>query len=104
VNLRKGEIVCDKCKGTGSTKVKRDLTKSGPYRPTIICLKCLGGGKLDWIENIIGVRTRFFNFESFPPIKPYKPFWNPLKERKKSSPDLIFPQVNRVIKRKETKQ
>ncbi len=68
MDLKEGEIICDKCRGTGSIKVKRDPTKSGPYRPTMICLKCLGEGKFDWIENIIGVKTRFFNFESLPKI------------------------------------
>ena len=63
MNLKEGEIICDKCKGAGSTKVKRDPRRSGPYHPTMICIKCLGEGKIDWIENIIGVKARYFNFQ-----------------------------------------
>ena len=54
--LGEGEVECERCKGTGSTKVKRDPTMSGPYRPIMMCLKCFGTGKLDWIEVVVGVR------------------------------------------------
>jgi hypothetical protein len=41
--LQEGEMICDKCEGTGegdSNWVK--------------CKKCLGEGKVDWIENAMG--------------------------------------------------
>lgn len=88
IDLKEGEIICDKCKGTGSIKVKRDPTKSGPYHGVVMCLKCLGKGKFDWIENIIGVKvkTRFFNFDSLPKIdKEYlsKPLFFPITHKSK---------------------
>lgn len=68
MDLKEGEIICDKCKGTGSTKIQRNSTMSGPYHPVMMCLKCLGEGKLDWIENITRARMFFFNFDSLPKI------------------------------------
>lgn len=45
--LEEGEVFCDRCNGTGIV----DNTKgSGTYN----CRKCLGTGKLDWIENVVG--------------------------------------------------
>lgn len=38
LELEEGEVVCDKCKG----------------EYTFYCSKCLGTGKLDWIENARG--------------------------------------------------
>jgi len=40
--LKPGELICDQCKGNGD---------SITYNP---CSKCLGSGKLDWIENVVG--------------------------------------------------
>ena len=76
MDLKEGEIICDKCRGTGSTKVKRKSKIPEPYYPLTMCLKCLGAGKLNWIENITGVKMRFFNFESLPKIdiNTFKPF------------------------------
>ena len=66
-DLKEGEIVCNKCGGTGRTTVK--LAK-----PTInitgFCLKCSGRGKLDWIENITGVKRGFFRWDLLPKIRP----------------------------------
>jgi hypothetical protein len=43
--LNEGEMICDKCEGTGegdSNWVK--------------CKKCLGKGKVDWVENAMGAK------------------------------------------------
>jgi len=37
LNLKLGEVICDKCHGKGGW-----------------CEKCHGDGKLDWVENIVG--------------------------------------------------
>ena len=42
--LNEGEVICDKCNGTGG----QTHTFSG------ICYKCLGKGKLDWVTNAMG--------------------------------------------------
>jgi len=40
MKLNEGEIICDRCNGTGNEPGK------------IICSKCRGEGKIDWIDNI----------------------------------------------------
>jgi len=67
VDLKEGEIVCDKCSGTGRTEVKRNSIN---FYASGMCPKCLGKGKLDWIENITGIKRFLFNFDAFPNIKP----------------------------------
>lgn len=67
-DLKEGEIVCNKCGGTGRAAVKLD-------KPTInvtliCCPKCFGRGKVDWIENIIGTKRHLFNWDLLPKIKP----------------------------------
>jgi DnaJ-class molecular chaperone len=57
IKLNPGEIICDKCHGIGNygyTKPNRNM-RSYPK----ICSKCSGRGRLDWIENIIGVKPGF---------------------------------------------
>jgi RecJ-like exonuclease len=44
--LKEGEVICDKCNGTGVWK------KVHP------CYKCLGKGKLDWVTNVMGGRRK----------------------------------------------
>ena len=61
LNEEEGEIICPKCKGnciifTGKLSVS-DFDKV-PIEDTVICPKCFGTGKLDWIENILGKRSR----------------------------------------------
>ena len=51
--LNEGEIFCDKCNGTG---YKKDAILSN-LNFDIYCNKCLGEGKLDWIENIVGKKS-----------------------------------------------
>jgi len=43
------EFICDKCKGTGYEPGQN--LNSGILE---ICGKCLGHGKLDWIERVVG--------------------------------------------------
>ena len=45
--LNEGEVICDKCNGTGFWE------KNG-----LQCYKCLGKGKLDWVTNVMGGRRR----------------------------------------------
>ena len=47
--LEEYEIVCDKCSGEGTIPVEGT-------RFCTNCPKCLGDGKIDWIENIVGKR------------------------------------------------
>jgi hypothetical protein len=47
LKLKKGEVLCNKCNGKG-------FFGRGRFPP--VCPKCLGAGKLDWVENIVGKR------------------------------------------------
>lgn len=49
MNVGEGNYVCHVCLGTG--KIRYTLYKRR-------CPKCLGSGKLDWIEKIVGKRNR----------------------------------------------
>lgn len=49
LKLSEGEVLCGVCDGGGIT---REVTESSVTVGT--CPHCLGSGKLDWIENIIG--------------------------------------------------
>jgi len=46
--LEKGEQFCEKCKGKGKVKSSNNSL--------LICSKCYGVGKLDWIEKAMGKR------------------------------------------------
>lgn len=43
-NLQEGEVICDQCKGTS-------------LYTHAICNKCLGYGKLDWVEIALGGKS-----------------------------------------------
>jgi len=61
--MKKSNIKCDKCDGSGYQKDEYEVTMSGAsgdnytmgYSRT--CLKCHGKGKLDWIEAVVGKKT-----------------------------------------------
>ena len=44
-------MICSKCNGTGF-----DISE---YVHGVTCSKCLGKGQLDWIENIVGVKSNY---------------------------------------------
>ena len=52
-DLCNGEVICNRCNGAGT-----QIEKKMPYL-THPCEKCLGKGKLDWIENVVG-KSRYF--------------------------------------------
>ncbi len=55
-DLKEGEVICNKCSGTGEIHGRRRIDAS------LTCSKCWGVGKLDWIDNVMG-RS---NFDQFP--------------------------------------
>lgn len=48
MELEPGEVICDKCKGRGT--IPKVVKPAGEIVTDIICRKCHGAGKLDWIE------------------------------------------------------
>ncbi len=62
MELEPGEVVCDQCKGTGYPNNNEiDYNNKFYYNHLDVCDKCNGSGKLDWIENIVGKKSRTFN-------------------------------------------
>jgi len=58
ISLNEGEQFCPKCGGKGKVK---DYNKYRLYKSSLIslvCNKCLGDGKIDWIETAIGKSSR----------------------------------------------
>lgn len=53
-SLSSEEHVCNKCNGFGDGNKRSVLIKENPLKMGEICGKCLGWGKIDWIENMIG--------------------------------------------------
>lgn len=45
-DLKEGEVLCPECEGSGSHP--KDLEKESMYFNR--CMRCLGEGKLDWVE------------------------------------------------------
>jgi len=56
IDLKDGEIICPKCGGSRILCTKE-------YERTIIqmCTKCLGDGKLDWVERITGKNKQYYD-------------------------------------------
>ncbi|MCK5603325.1 hypothetical protein KAR91_15685 [Candidatus Pacearchaeota archaeon] len=54
--LKDHEVMCPECKGTGKLK----SWTSGNFEITPECSKCLGEGKFDWIERIMGKPRRIY--------------------------------------------
>ena len=62
MKLKSGEVICPKCKG--KKKIKADYSLNNPDTfiwvegQKVACDKCLGTGKLDWIENMVGGKQK----------------------------------------------
>jgi len=55
LKLELGEVLCSKCKGETFIRYT-EKRGNGFYPMKQICDKCKGHGKLDWIENITGIK------------------------------------------------
>ena len=54
ITIDNGEECCPKCKGKGCVR-KYKKTTYYEFNPLLACDKCLGNGKIDWVEKITGV-------------------------------------------------
>jgi len=66
--INPGEVLCDKCSGDGWIKRENKNENNSQFFDylNIICDKCYGVGKLDWIEIIVGKekpKPKDFNFK-----------------------------------------
>lgn len=58
--LKEGEYFCKKCNGSGVVPRSNGYHKRNS---TLVCDKCLGEGKLDWIEKAVGKRSPLIEVE-----------------------------------------
>jgi DnaJ-class molecular chaperone len=56
LTLNKGEEFCKTCRGEGMVVLRRDYT-SLKTSSSLVCKDCLGTGKIDWIEKVIGKKS-----------------------------------------------
>ena len=78
--LKEGEVICPECTGTGRlTKITKEEKLIISQYPR--CSKCLGFGKLDWIEMVVGknsnkiqsgVYIQDFDMTTFKPTGPMR--------------------------------
>jgi DnaJ-class molecular chaperone len=62
VEINEGEEICPKCDGKG--RVKLPNGKGRLYSATLNCDKCLGAGKIDWVEKATGKKVKHvYGFE-----------------------------------------
>ena len=55
MELKKEEVVCPECHGTGN-RAKWDQIPD--YKCYLKCDKCDGTGKMDWIEAVVGKKPK----------------------------------------------
>lgn len=53
IDIGEGEEVCRKCRGKGEV-----ILRTPNYVRHLCCDKCLGTGKIDWVEKAIGKRVK----------------------------------------------
>lgn len=54
--LEETDYICPECKGEG--RIKRIGDSPFGAKGDIICNRCQGKGKLDWIQNITGIKIK----------------------------------------------
>ncbi len=52
--LEEGEKFCGTCHGEGMVKPKRSYAGDIKKGSLLVCKDCLGRGKLDWVEEVVG--------------------------------------------------
>lgn len=58
IELSEGENFCLKCDGKGVVpKEGKIFGRKGIIN--LVCNKCLGDGKLDWVEKVVGKRRKY---------------------------------------------
>ncbi len=96
MNLNEGEVICKKCEGEGFTRFT-EMRGKHFYPMKMVCDKCGGDGKLDWVEDITG-KKELPAFLIKPDNKTYLMSWGSIRDDEgeilKSSSEEIKEQVN----------
>ena len=58
--LQEGEQFCPKCKGKGLVRIKNATSIGAKF--SLKCDKCLGDGKIDWIEKVTGKKVKYIGY------------------------------------------
>lgn len=58
ITLEEGEEFCKECNGIGLISKKRNMSNIKMKTHYLICKKCMGDGKVDWIEKVTGKKIR----------------------------------------------
>ncbi len=90
MKLKPGEVICPDCNGTGQSNEKDRSTIT-----LIGCDKCLGAGKLDWVEVVVGKRPKYMTIEWPSADELYGPKIN--DEYVKNLSDQIAKQIDEEI-------
>lgn len=65
VELEEGEQFCPKCDGSGRVPKRNGKYASIRFAAELNCDKCLGDGKIDWIERATGKKQKqIYGFET----------------------------------------
>lgn len=60
ITLNEGEHFCPKCDGKGVISKNHNMTFFGERGAlNLVCSKCLGDGKIDWVEEVVGKRSKY---------------------------------------------
>ena len=79
MDLKPGEIICDKCNRTGDRYTDAIYVEMYGNKA---CTKCHGAGKLDWIETIVGKKALYFAIPWSTADQLYGPKINPIINEK----------------------
>lgn len=95
--LEPGEVICDKCNGTGKPNNNKIDYRQKYVTYPWTCDKCYGVGKLDWIENVTGKRPRML-------IANWNVDWSTAEQLYSPSLDPIIEKISENIAKKIDKQ
>jgi len=67
LDIQDGEFLCDKCEGIGTIPYESSgyvQSQNASWEVAVVCPKCQGDKKVDWVSNITGKPQRYFPGDS----------------------------------------
>lgn len=69
-SLKKGSSYCKECDGTGRVELTFEqaygISSGGSNLKNIVCTKCNGTGQFDWIEQVVGKKSKSIHLGFYP--------------------------------------